>query len=396
MARLTNEELQQLMQAENVDRIWSYSRVSSFKTSKYEYLLHYLQNKKPDRDDSIYCVTGNLAHTILEKYHNGEIPYEKMIDEFEDGFTMAYEVANLKFDRTDETKNEQQARKYHDNLVHFFKHYTPLKNPMMEQFVKIKVGDNLLQGYIDATVPEDDGMIHIIDFKTSSMYTGKNLISKSQQLCLYVLGLSQAGIPIERLKASFNFLKYATIEYTQANKQVKSRNVERMKIGESIKNNLKMWLRKFGYTENEIVNYCDLVSLTNSLDVLPEDVQKLYTIKDCYVEVPLSKKLIYDVVKDIDMTIKDIELREQDYYATGSDKCFWDDEDSVKKESFYFANLCEYSAQLHKPYALYLETLEKQKQERENGNVFNGVGSEVNDIKNGSTYDLSWLNDLAL
>ena len=54
---------------------------------------------------------------------------------------------------------------------------------------------------------------------------------------------------------------------------------------------------------------------------------------------------------------------------------FWDDEESVKSQSYYFANLCGYSANLLLPYKQYLEKLEKEK----NGDVFTGLGEDTND-----------------
>ena len=77
-------------------------------------------------------------------------------------------------------------------------------------------------------------------------------------------------------------------------------------------------------------------------------------------------------------------------------KAFWDTDDSVKSQSYYFSTLCGYSPTLHKPYELYLNKLENQK----NGlDTFSGVGSdteyEASTIKdNDNDLDLSWLENL--
>ena len=107
MARLTSEELQALMKREGCDRIWSWSKINCFHTSPYEYYLKYIKRAKEDRANSIYVTTGGLAHNILEKFYTNEISYEKMLDEFEDGWMVAVDIAGLKFDRTDEEKNEK-------------------------------------------------------------------------------------------------------------------------------------------------------------------------------------------------------------------------------------------------------------------------------------------------
>lgn len=399
--RLTEEQMEDLMKAENVNRTWSWSRLGCFHNSKYEYFLHYVKDEIKDRDNSIYVVTGGLAHDILEKFYEKEINYEDMIEHFKDGWFTAYDMAELKFDRTDEEKNKKLADKYYRNLIHFFNNHNVIDKPLMEQFVKIKVGRNLLIGYIDAVTKDEDGYINVLDFKTSSIYKGKNLIEKSGQLCVYCLGLMQQGIPIEKLKAAFNFLKYCTIEYELASGNVKEKTVERIKIGESIQTNLKMWLKKGNYTEEDIECICNTVIETNSLDVLPDEIKAKYKVKDCYVYIPLTTDLIDKWIYYINTTIEDIELRERDYAETNSDKCFWDSEDDVKNQSFYFANLCAYSRFKHKPYDEYLKKQEELSNQK--NNLFANVGSDISkddinkDINvksNNINNDLAWLNEL--
>ena len=68
---------------------------------------------------------------------------------------------------------------------------------------------------------------------------------------------------------------------------------------------------------------------------------------------------------------------------TNNDKLWWDSPEEIIKQNYYFAVLCGYSPSLHLPYKCYLDELEKQK----NGNIFSGVGSEVEE-------DMSWLDNL--
>ena len=144
MARKTYEELQEIMKQENVSRIWSWSKFNCFKTSPFEYYLKYILHKKEDRQDCIYTSTGSLAHDIIEKFYTGKIEYQDMINEFEDGWTTLYNIAQLKFDRNNEEKNKSIGEKYYIDLQHFFNNHTPLKyKPVLEQFVKVRIGNNL-------------------------------------------------------------------------------------------------------------------------------------------------------------------------------------------------------------------------------------------------------------
>lgn len=389
MARLTRKQLEKVKEKYNVSTLWSWSKINTFMTSPYEFYLKYVLHKKEDIDNCAYAPLGSIAHSTLEKFYSDEIGYEDMIKEFDDGWITAIDIADLKFDRNDEIKNDSIKSKYKENLIHFFNNHKVIEhNVALEKFVAAKIGSNVLQGYIDAVFRDDDGIYHIIDWKTSSKYSGKALEEKSGQLTVYSIALIQNGVPVDKIKAGFNFLKYATIQYEQANGVIKSRDVERCKIGESLQSNAKMWLKKLGY-EGESDDYLKMLIDTNSIEVLPEDVQAKYKISDCYVYIPLDQKLIDKWIDTITSTIQDIVLREKDYKKTKSDACFWDTDESVKKESYYFATLCGYSANLHKPYQKYLEKLDAKK----NGDIFGNVG-DVSKVICDSDDDLSWLNDI--
>lgn len=402
MARLTSEELQTLMKNEGVSRIWSWSKWNCFHTSPYEYFLKYILHKKEDRTDCIYTTTGGIAHDIMERRYTGKLPYEQMIDDFEDGWVTAFNIAEMKFDRNSPEKNDKISQKYYENLKHFFMNHTPLKyKPVIEQFVKAKIGDNLFQGYIDVCFKDDEGNFNILDWKTSSIYKGKKAENECGQLVVYAIGLNQQGVPMDKIRICWNFLKYVSIQYEQANGAVKTREVERCKIGESLQINAKMWLKKLGYAD-QVDDYLKLLLDTNGIECLPKEVQEKYIISDCYVYVPLTDELINRWKETIISTINDIELREKDYEETQSDKAFWDTDESVEAQSYYFSTLCGYSPNLHLPYKEYLERTEKAK----DGDVFSGVGSstvesspvaQTNKVihqKDTENVDLSWLDNI--
>lgn len=402
MARLTSEELQTLMKNEGVSRIWSWSKWNCFHTSPYEYFLKYILHKKEDRTDCIYTTTGGIAHDIMERRYTGKLPYEQMIDDFEDGWVTAFNIAEMKFDRNSPEKNDKISQKYYENLKHFFMNHTPLKyKPVIEQFVKAKIGNNLFQGYIDVCFKDDEGNFNILDWKTSSIYKGKKAENECGQLVVYAIGLNQQGVPMDKIHICWNFLKYVSIQYEQANGAVKTREVERCKIGESLQTNAKMWLKKLGYAD-QVDDYLKLLLDTNGIECLPKEVQEKYIISDCYVYVPLTDELINRWKETIISTINDIELRENDYEETHSDKAFWDTDESVEAQSYYFSTLCGYSPNLHLPYKAYLERTEKAK----DGDVFSGVGSstvesspvaQTNKVihhKDTENVDLSWLDNI--
>ena len=398
--RLSKDELEKVKIKYNTDRLFSWSMISTFTTSPYEYFLHYILQIPEDRNDCVYATMGGMAHDILEKLYNKKIKYKDMEDEFETDWSMAVDISNLKFDRNDEEHNKKLSDKYYDDLKHFYKSHVLIPHKTItEQFVVTKINDYVLQGYLDIAFKDNEGCYNIIDFKTSSIYTGKNLIEKSGQLCVYALGLIQSGVPIEKIKIAFDFLKYVTVQYRQANGVIKERNIERCELGAKLQSNAKIWLKKFGY-ENVLDEILKELIDFNDIRVLPEDVQKMFIIKDCYVYIPLTQELIDSWVEKISITIKDILWREEQYAQDKNDKWFFDTEDNVKKESYYLATLCGYSPSRHLPYQKFLEKLEESK----NGNdLFNGIGTcaeneqvevHAQSSNKSSEMDLSWLDNL--
>ncbi len=397
--RLTSEQLQKVMKKYGINELYSWSKINCFMISPYEYLLKYILHKKEDIDNCAYASMGGICHSIIERLYENQITYQDMVEEFEDGWTTAIEIADLKFDRNDGVKNDNIKEKYKENLYHFFKTHNKIKsNVAIEKFVTAKIDEWVLQGYVDAIYKDDNGYYNIIDWKTSTKYSGKTAEEKCGQLVVYAIGLNQQGIPMDKIKICWNFLKYVSIQYQQKNGTVKTREVERCKIGESLQSNAKMWLKAGGYDVDE---YLKLLLDTNSIECLPNDVKEKYVISDCYVYVSLTDKLIDKWTTEISTTLKDIMLREEDYKETENDKVFWDTEESVKAQSYYFSTLCAYSPNLHLPYKAYLDKMEAAK----NGeDTFGGLGTndetvvETSKGKHRNTknaeVDLSWLDEV--
>jgi acetone carboxylase gamma subunit len=381
------EELNELCKKLNTDRLWSWSRVNCTHNSLYEYFLKYIAHEKEDRADSIYTVTGGISHDIIEKFYSGEITKEQMLEEFEDGWVTAFDISELKFNRSDSEKNNDIADKYYKNLEHFFKNHTVLKNKVaLEQFITIKIGDEYYQGYIDALTTDDEKNYVIIDWKTSSIYVGEKAKNECGQLVMYAMGLHQKGIPYEKIRICWNFLKYQNITVHMKNGTSKVRQIERAKIGESLTANAKMWLKAFGY-EEQLMEYLDALVQTNDITVLPKEVQEKYICEDCYVYVDLTEELLQHWEDYIIETTKMIRDKEAEYEISKDESIWMESQEDVAKNSFYFANLCSYSANKHKPYKIYLDNLEKEK----NGDIF---GNKPKTTETEEEDDMSWLADL--
>ena len=394
MARKTREELNELCKQLNVRTLDSWSKYHCYKQDHWEAFLKYVLHEKEDRTNGIYAVSGGYCHDIIEKLYKGEIKYDDMIDLYEDSL-LTMNIAELKYDRNDAEKNEKIANKYENCVRHFFRNHNVItQQNRIEHFITIRISDDIvLQGYIDFLSTEkyidkngnERTRVRIVDWKTSTRYTGQKIDAECGQLVIYAEGIRQAlGIPLEDIVCEWNFLKYVTVTYEQKNGTLKDRYIERNSIGESLVNTAKMWLKHFGY-EDEIDSYVDTMILDNTIDCLPDEVKEKFVIKDCYVEVPLSEEKIDELKADIIETIHDFREKEKEYRETKDEMLFW--QDVTDADAYRLATLSSYSRKLHKPYDAYLKEQEM---------FLSNADDEEDDVKSSSEEDdlLSFLDSL--
>ena len=393
--RLTYEELNEVKKKFGVDELWSFSKFDSYRTSQYEWMLKYIKHL-PENNElaSAYATLGGAVHDIIEKLYDGTIKYENMLEEFEDAWMTNIDIVGLVFDRNDSTKNDSIKNKYHDDLVHFFKNYKQLPYKMQnEQFVTIKITDDIImQGYLDACYKDENDIFTIIDYKTSTKYSGKAIGEHAAQLVLYAEALRQLGIPKDKIRCGWNFLKYVNVDCEQVNGKIKTRTIERYEIGSKLQASVKIWLKKFGY-EDQMLEYLDALVQTNDIKCLPKEVQDKYIINDCYVYVDDIWNFYEDLKEEIIETITEINEKIIQYKEfieldneEAAEKLFWDDEDSLKAQSYYYNNLSGYNISTLKPFKQYLDKINAEK----DGDIF-GDNKKNDEFEED---DLSWLNNL--
>lgn len=366
LVRKTFDELNQLKKELGVDKLWSFSAVDQFKTSKYVYYLKYIAHVPTNLPPNIYGKMGGFVHDCLEKLYLGKekISREDLYKDFEAYWAVNIDMLDIKFNRTDEKINNSAKTKYHDCLINFMKTHELIEDKIMllEQFILAHVGDYYFQGYADAIAfDENEGTFTIIDWKTSSKYSNRDIPSKGRQLLLYALSLHQLGIPLSKIRACWNFMKYVSVDCMQKNGKVKVRYIERSLIGEKLLKSVNGWLKTFGYSEDEIMKYDEYLLQLNSLDSLPEEVQEKYSIHDCYVYVDVNEESLDNLKQDLLNTINNIKELEEKYRSTNDDTVFWDDEESLKQQEYWYYNICDYSIDTVLPFKQYVEEKERNK-----------------------------------
>ena len=71
--RISYEQLNKIKQENNVDKIWSYSQLSTYVEHDWLWYLRYLIKVKDVEDMNIYSFFGGKVHEIMENYIEGKI-----------------------------------------------------------------------------------------------------------------------------------------------------------------------------------------------------------------------------------------------------------------------------------------------------------------------------------
>ncbi|MGG4434439.1 PD-(D/E)XK nuclease family protein [Priestia megaterium] len=333
--------------------LWSFSKVNSLDNCQWEYYLGRI--KRLEGKDNVYSLSGTAAHSVLEDLYNNKIQQHEMKDKFESEF-LNIELSDYKFS-PDQSKNEKMSEKYKACVMDFFERHEKMAEKVaIEKLVWIDIEGNLFMGYVDAIHKDKEGNFIITDFKTSSLYKGAKVQQNGRQLLLYALGLHQGGVPLEKIKVRWLFLKYVSVTYKQKNGKYRTMNPERTKWVDAIKTPLKKDIKAFYELEEwqADIKLEEHIS-ANSLEGLDQSIIDKYVLSDCYVYPELSLNEINELKVDFLDKIDIINSK-------GKEESNWE-RGAIERSEEYFCNvLCSHSHQC-KHYKDYIKGLGKKQEE---------------------------------
>lgn len=178
---------------------YSFSKLESFKGCQYGYFLTYI--KKNDNEDNIYSFLGGAVHEILESLQIEKIDKETALSIFHERLDDA-EMFGYEF------MSDNVKRKYIDNVVNYLENFEPIQCEEfgIEESFLIDIDGIKVRGFIDFYYVDDNGKVVVIDYKTSSKFSAKDLPKKTRQLILYGMALEDEGLDVD--KVGFDMLKY--------------------------------------------------------------------------------------------------------------------------------------------------------------------------------------------
>ena len=158
---------------------YSYSKLTSFYDCPYAFYRYYQLNEIGE--SNLFASYGILVHSILERYAKGELQISELVDEFTSSFELEINEPIVMF-------GKDLTQSYLDKGILFFanfKGFWGLKPLESEYRFEVALGKNTFVGVIDLIAEDENGNIIIVDHKSSSKFSKKELKSKSKQLYLY-------------------------------------------------------------------------------------------------------------------------------------------------------------------------------------------------------------------
>lgn len=324
MTRLPGKALDKIKKKYDVDKILSYSRISTFMERKWEYRMIYLEKK--ERPESVYSYLGGKLHDVIQDHIDGKYSYGEMADRYEEVIE-EWEMKILEGSKHLEfkgDKSEATERNYVRSLRHYFNNtsipdYDIRNETPILLVVKDKERDKniVLIGYVDSEYWDEDGYLHLVDYKTSSKgeFTPKKLSDKSKQLKLYAMGISQyRGVPLDKIRMRFDMMKYVEVFYHQKNGKWRGFAKDRHKWVEQMGKKIYKALTDEGIGGLDDFKAQDLLDESienNSIDNLPKSVQELFRVENYYIHIEITEEdkqeleqMLIDVSREMEDKVK--------------------------------------------------------------------------------------------
>jgi ATP-dependent helicase/DNAse subunit B len=301
LMRKTPPELQKLF--DEGKQVYSHSKLQSFNQCEYQYWLSYIKHQKGI--DNIYSIAGGKLHDIIEKIYNNKATQIDLKHELTDIISDC-ELLGFEF------PTEQIANNWKNAMYHFVNNFTKLNRTFKtEQFFLYEIfPDIYMQGYIDAIDENAPDGEDILDWKSSSEFSGEKEKEAGRQLVIYKLAREASGKKVNRV--GWFMMKYLNLSYMQKNGKIKTRELGRNNWISKCSAMFSKDLINYGLDEIGIDFTIEEAISNNSIENFPQEVQDKYTIKDCIKWYDTTDEIINETLQYIKDTIEKINNKVKD------------------------------------------------------------------------------------
>ncbi|WJV20810.1 PD-(D/E)XK nuclease family protein [Rossellomorea marisflavi] len=309
-------------------KIYSFSKLGTFNNCQYEYYKSYINKEKGI--ENVYTLMGSQLHDGIEAIYSNEKTIDNLRDDYSNKL-VELDLLGVKF------PNEKIGDSWKADIGHFLNNFNKIdKKMLLEKLIVFEIDDGIwMQGYIDSISPSDHGkpFVNIIDWKTSSKFSGKKLQEAGRQLLMYKYGLEKTtNHKVDKIM--WFMLKYVYVCHKLKNGKTKQKMCNRGKWVKEIKKSLEKDLHNLGIEEFELELLLDKAIEENKLTYLPTEIQSKYWLEDCVVEYKATEDNLNELKDYVLKTINEIESKNK------KNEDEWEPVEIDKYNSFYCSVLC--------------------------------------------------------
>lgn len=322
------QEKVQKLRKQGID-IYSYSKLSTFHQCKYEYYKTYILRQRGKQN--VYAHMGSCIHDAIEAFYIENKDRDYIIQKYHEGLAET-ELFGMEF------PNEKIGNSWKADFEHFLYNFERMDRDMVtEKLIVFEPVEGVwMQGYIDVIMPKGEDKIDILDWKTSSKFSGKKIHDAGKQLVLYKIGMEQIeGKPVDEVM--WFMFKYVDVCWRLKNGKIKRKMCSRRKWVQECENPIRKDLDALGIDEFEIDMLMGNAIKNNNIDSLPQEIQDKYILEDSIVKYDVTDEVVDRVKNYVKDTVD--EIRDMDH----ADESVWTPVKIDMGTSFYCANLCGHS-----------------------------------------------------
>jgi RecB family exonuclease len=204
---MINENQLVLPEIPSVNKILrlSVSKVKTFLSCKKQY--HFAYVLKLPRKDFEYHKLGRAVHLILEIFHGEYI--NGSLEQLNKAMSHSYKVAMKEFGHQ---LSEQSKKEIYDIIDKYLQYITDTQDTIktitsVEKNFDFNITDKVvLNGMIDRIQTDNDGVIHVCDYKTTKNI--KYIKNDFMQLLTYAYVIYSENPTIEKVRGSYILLRH--------------------------------------------------------------------------------------------------------------------------------------------------------------------------------------------
>lgn len=284
--------------------VYSYSKLSTIDDCPYSAKLTYIEKNRGIHN--IYDICGNRLHDTLEAIVNGEATEADLKPSLQAELD-EMDMVGIDFPR-DRNGGTAIRDKWISNMDCFCRDFRKPKGVFKtEQLLILKLSEErYLQGYADLIRYLPDGSVQVLDWKSSSLYSAKDLKPHGRQLTAYSIALEQAGYTVRN--PVWIFLKYVEVTWmgrARANSRTDTKITkvcDRCKLGIVIRTAARDKMRAAGYDSDFTEKCLNELRESNDINVLPENVRKMFRVVPHVLEYNLTDEVREECIDYINRT----------------------------------------------------------------------------------------------